>query len=109
VSTALHEDDLVVLRDVEECPELALGLVVEVFVGLGTVREFHEGDARVVVVEELGLGSLENGTGDHGGASAKVPLVGCCGRHSGLGDVKSGEREREREEKKKGRGKGNED
>ena len=71
-AAAVHEEDLIVVRDVEEFGQRGFGVVEDFGGRAGAVRDLGEGEAGVVVVEEGGGAGGEDGGGEGGGAGAEV-------------------------------------
>ena len=72
VGAALEEQDLVVIGNVHQLPQVSLGLVDDALVGLGTVAHFHDGHAGALVIEHLGGNFSQNFLRQNGGTCGKI-------------------------------------
>lgn len=57
---ALHEEDLVFLRDSQQLAETIAGVIPDLGVGLVAVGDFHDAHASALEVEQILLGLLED-------------------------------------------------
>ncbi len=69
---ALHEQDLVVVRDIEHAAQNVLCAVDNVVIIFGSVTHLHDGHAGALIVEHLCCGFFQNRQRHHGRTCRKV-------------------------------------
>ena len=71
-AAALKEQDLVIVRDAHEGPEVRLRLVPDLLERLGAVTHLHDAHAAAPVVQHLGGDLLQHLLRHHGGAGGEI-------------------------------------
>ena len=74
---ALHEDDLVVVRDIHDLAQLRFGLHDDIIKHFGAVAHFHDGHAAAFKVDEIVPRAFEHFQRKHGRAGREIvdPVV----------------------------------
>ena len=75
VAPAVHEEDPVILRNLQQLAEIALGLFGEFRKGRAPMAHLHDGHAAAAVVEHLGPGLFQHLLGQCGGTGGEVEWV----------------------------------
>ena len=82
----MQKQNFIVFGDFEEFCQGGFGVVEDLGGGRGAVRDFGEGEAGVVVVEEGGGAGGEDGGGERGRAGAEVGYL-FAGWHCEVGGL----------------------
>ena len=69
---ALHEQDLVIVRNAHQCPQVRLGFIDDLLVGLGPVAHLHYGHTGAPVVQHFSGGLLQNRLRQNRGTGGKI-------------------------------------
>ena len=69
---ALEEEHPVVVRNTQQRAEVGLGLVDDFVEGLGAVADLQNGDARARQGQQVALGLLKSGQGEHGRTGGEI-------------------------------------